>query len=130
MGDRVSIAFRNTTGWAEQPTEDSVALFHHWGGEEFPQVALRYAQQLKNEMDTKEKQVSTPLSRLEPRIVMVDFIRWLWENNWLVEKDYNTKKPTGRTNDNIYLGRDQHNGDNSDNGHWVINLSDMTLIQE
>ena len=84
MGDRVSIAFRND-GW--QGDDDGVTLFHHWGGAEFPQVALHYARELKREMSARPHNISDPLSRLEPRVVMVDFIRWLLEEtNWLTGK--------------------------------------------
>ena len=36
MGDRVSISFKNGD-------EESVSLFHHWGGVEFPGMALKWA---------------------------------------------------------------------------------------
>jgi len=128
MGDRVSISFRNE-GWNNVP-EDSVALFHHWGGREFPQLALEYAKSLKEEMSKRDSHISDPLSRLEPRVVMVDFLRYLWGNGELKGKTFNSKNQyvdTGYINDSIYFGKDEHDGDNSDNGHWNIDLRDLTM---
>ena len=51
-----------------------------------------------------------PLGRLEPQTVMVDFIR-----------DISTNKE--RIDGDLYLGFDENDGDNSDYGHHIINLS-------
>jgi len=122
MGDRVSVSFENGD-------ERSVELFHHWGGVGFAKEALDYAVKLKAELElTREKQMSTPLTRLEPRVVMVDFIRHLWETGWLKGRDIGifgggtAFEETGRINDSIYLGKDENDGDNSDNGHFIIDL--------
>ena len=46
MGDRVSISFRQKQERWDGPsdnkmvTEESPALFHHWGGTELPKVAF------------------------------------------------------------------------------------------
>ena len=40
MGDRVSISFKDED-------EDSVCLFHHWGGVEFPKYAFDWFKGLK-----------------------------------------------------------------------------------
>ncbi len=124
MGDRVSIAFRNDG-------EDSVALFHHWGGREFPQVALDYAKGLKEAMSKQDPQGVHPLGRLEPRVVMVDFMRHLREVGESKGSTYNDKMQyvkTGFACDSIYFGKDEHDGDNSDNGHWVIDLSKLEFV--
>ena len=34
MGDRVSISFKDNDG------DESISIFHHWGGTKFPRVAL------------------------------------------------------------------------------------------
>jgi hypothetical protein len=96
MGDRVSISFK--TG-----KEESVVLFNHWGGKEFASEALDYAQDL---MDIRTGEVE-PLDRFEPNTVMVDFIRHI-------------TKTMARVESSLYLGKDQNDGDNSDNGHFVI----------
>lgn len=99
MGDRVSISFK-------KGDDESVALFHHWGGMNFVEDAKEYVNELRNK--TKGKMMM-PLDRLEPSIVMVDFIRELTKDMDIVESS-------------IYLGKDSNDGDNSDNGHHIISL--------
>ncbi len=104
MGDRISIAFRNGE-------DTSVTLFHHWGGIKFKEVAENYVADLKQWIAQKhEPHFSDPISRLEPNTVMVDFIRHITQG-----KD--------RITSSLYLGRDEGEGDNSDNGHHIIELS-------
>lgn len=50
-----------------------------------------------------------PIDRLEPPTVMTDFIRWY-------------TKDRGRIESSIYLGKDEKDGDNSDNGHYTFDL--------
>jgi hypothetical protein len=102
MGDRASVSFK-------KGQYESVALFSHWGGQEFQNYARDYAYRLVKECGGKH---CLPLERLEPETIMVDFIRDL-------------TKGEKRVMSNLYLGRDQNDGDNSDNGHQVI---DMDLI--
>ena len=103
MGDRVSIRFVNTkTDWK------SVTLNSHWGGMSFVHKAEAYVEQLKAE-NTDNSQLY-PLDRLEPDIVMVDFIRELTEGK-------------GRVNTDYRLGAEPGDNDNSDNGHHDIELS-------
>lgn len=101
MGDRVSISFKHGTS-------ESVPLFDHWGGMERVEQAREYVRVLKAEVAGKQ---GLPLERLEPGTVMVDFIRF-------ITKD----KP--RVTSSLYVGEmtDPMFGDNSDNGHHVINL--------
>ena len=101
MGDRASISFK-------QGNYESVSLFNHWGGIEFFIEAQRYADNL---IKRKEGKSDEPLDRLEPMTVMVDFIRYLTKN-------------MDEVNSNLYLGVDRNDGDNSDNGHRVIELPD------
>jgi len=100
MGARVSIQFKNEE-------ETSAVLFSHWGGDKFPEEAKEYVKELKEEV--KDNKGSSPLDRLEPQIVMVDFIRDL---------------TTGmkRSSSNLYLGINENDGDNSDYGHFIIEL--------
>ncbi len=55
--------------------------------------------------------ITFPLGRLEPGTVMVDFIRAL-------------TKDCESVNSNYYLGKDDMDGDNSDNGHFTIDVND------
>lgn len=101
MGNRVSISFR-------KGAQESIALFDHWGGMNRVRHAKAYVAKLKAE---KAGDQTTPLDRLEPTTVMVDYIR-------LITKDL------PEVDGNLYVGqmRDPMWGDNSDNGHHVINL--------
>lgn len=53
----------------------------------------------------------SPLDRLEPGIVMIDFIREI-------------VKDKKRVDDDLYLTKEEYEGDNSDNGNWVIDLNE------
>ena len=103
MGDRISVAFADNH-------DESVALFSHWGGKRFLAWALDYVHELKVELKAQKKASVAPLDRLEPATMMVDFIRWLTTDKKRVESD-------------LYLGKDYNDGDNSDNGHWVIDVN-------
>lgn len=105
MEDRASISFKNGN-------DESVVLFSHWGGIGFYEKALEYAQKLKKEVENNEG--FEPLDRLEPNTVMVDFIRHYTKEKERVESD-------------LYLGKDQNDGDNSDNGHFVIKFDQEDL---
>ena len=72
----------------------------------FVNEANEYAQEL---VKRKEKRQMTPLDRLEPDTVIVDFIRHLTQNINEVESD-------------LYLCKNAEEGDNSDNGHHIIKL--------
>lgn len=106
MGDRISVSFK-----ADQ--EESVVIFSHWGGMEFYQNAKNYVQSLKRHLKLTEGPCSDPLGRLEPNTVMVDFIRHI-------------TKPLERVNGDLYLGKTANDGDNSDNGHFTIDLNPKT----
>jgi hypothetical protein len=111
MGDRVSISFVKVE--KGKVTEESVALFHHWGGQDFPKFAQEYIKGLLKDNPTgKDQRHCYPLERREPSIVMVDFIRHL-----IV-----TDKQTESIKSSIYLGKDRNDGDNSDNGHFQIDV--------
>jgi hypothetical protein len=96
MGDRISISFKNGK-------RESVALFHHWGGQVFLHDANKYAIDLtENPIDS-----TSPLGSFEPETVMVDFIRHYTFGMSNVKSS-------------LYLGKNGLDGDNSDNGHYVI----------
>mgnify|MGYP001287387112 FL=1 len=120
MGDRVSISFVNEIDYIhDKVREESVTLFNHWGGKEFPQYALNWVKKLKREVnEKKEDNISTPYTRLEPQRVMVLFIADLQKDKQFA--DYTNKE---RITHSIYLGKDTNDGDNSDNGHFVIDIN-------
>ena len=99
MGNRASVSFK-------KDDEESVAIFSHWGGEEFQQSAIDYVNNLK---ERKAERNTTPLDRLEPGTVAIDFIRHITKDLKEVES-------------NLYVEKNKNEGDNSDNGHEVISL--------
>lgn len=106
MGDRVSIQF-------VKGHETSVVLFSHWGGMNFPERAVKYVKELKKDFAGKS---CYPLERLEPETVMVDFIREIAHEEKRIMSD-------------LYLGKDPRDGDNSDNGNWLIDLDTAEMRQ-
>lgn len=99
MGDRASISFVDY--WKDGTVSDeSVALFDQWGGPEFAELASKFVKD--NQVTMKDE---------EANFAMVAFIRSL--------------KPDRL----VYLGKDEKHGDNSDNGHFRINLKDGSIKQ-
>ena len=123
MGDRVSISFVNVDRLHHEKIKmESVPLFNHWGGREFPQYALNWVKKLKREVNEKKDNISTPYTRLDPQNVMVLFIADLQKDKQFA--DYTNKE---RITHSIYLGKDKDDGDNSDNGHFMIDINDEKI---
>ena len=134
MGDRVSISFRKKEEYYDETTknktvsDESPALFHHWGGTELPHVAFEWVKKVKAELKTMKSLGSDPFTRLEPRNLMVQLIGTLAREKWdqyttglTKDKKGGTKHDTWMTH-NMYLGKDQKDVDNSDNGHYTIDV--------
>lgn len=102
MGDRISISFVNGR-------EESVTLFSHWAGRSFLNQVQKYLKELHTEIENNKSNIEEPIHRLEPQTAIVDFIRWLTKDSERVTSD-------------LYLGKDANDGDNSDNGHFAIDL--------
>jgi len=123
MGDRVSISFVNDIDYIHEKIKmESVPLFNHWGGKDFPQYALNWVKKLKREVNEKKENISTPYTRLDPQNVMVLFIADLQKDKQFA--DYTNKE---RITHSIYLGKDKDDGDNSDNGHFMIDINDEKI---
>lgn len=105
MGNRISFCFSNKG-------EKSVVFFSHWDGKELLDTVEGYLKGLKKYLQDTGYADSMPLGTLEPCTVMVDFIK-----NGL--EDY------GRVTGNYYIVPDESDGDNSDNGHFEIELSEF-----
>ena len=131
MGDRVSISFKDNDG------DESIILFNHWGGTTFPKFALDWFKDYRKKINkTAKSSVSTPITRFDCNNLMVQFVQWLgqcghyrecvgFEKDKKSESDFN--KPIYsdyQISGSLYFGKDQNNGDNSDNGHYVINTRD------
>lgn len=106
MGARASVSFI-------KDNRESVVLFSHWGGQDFHRTARKYARDLIKDVEHRGDQY--PLHRLEPNTVMVDFVRFMSEQE--IDMDEH------RIISNLYLGRDLYDGDNSDYGHKTISLN-------
>ena len=127
MGDRVSLSFQQETEWyvkrkKEKHLEQSPALFHHWGGTHFPKFAF---QRFKKVKEKYGKNGGDPFTRMEPRNLMVQFIAHLRNHDDLrYDRHYNGEWSTDDEllSYSIYLGKDSNDGDNSDNGHYIIDV--------
>ena len=148
MGDRVSVSFKQKQErWGMpkkkgQPTEKTVyeespALFHHWGGTELPHVAFKWFKKVK--VEAKKLSGSDPFTRLEPRNLMVQLIGTLAREKWDQYKVYPGRGIHGpksyKAHDtwmtySLYLGKDSQDGDNSDNGHYTIDVDHCKLYND
>jgi|TARA_R110001599_G_scaffold5545_1_gene27834 hypothetical protein len=140
MGDRVSISFRKKEETYGGPTEakttleESPALFHHWGGTELPKVAFEWFK--KVEIAASKIGGSDPFTRLEPRNLMVQLIGTLAREKWDQYSLGLTKDKTGMTKHDtwmthsMYLGKDSADGDNSDNGHYTIDVDESKMYND
>ena len=104
MGARASVSFRDENN-------KSIVVFSHWGGEEFHQKAKDYVRKLKEDIKIGKVNKSYPLGRLEADRVVIDFIREITKDMDRVESD-------------LYLGKTEEDGDDSDYGHKTIDLHD------
>ena len=102
MGDRISISFKDEM-------RETPALFSHWRGMDLLQQVEDYLKELDAEQTDKGKGQFSPLDRMEAGTVFIDFVRWL-------------TKGQDRVTSDLYIGKDRNDGDNSDNGHFVIDL--------
>ena len=108
MGDRISIQFVNND-------DKSVVFFDHWAGRSLLEEAHDYLGELNAEIP--DGRISMPLDRREPSVMMLDFIAWR-------ASKHGFNPPLRRIRGSWYLGVDENDGDNSDNGHWCIDVSD------
>jgi len=115
MGDRVSIQFVRPG----RPQQRSVVLFSHWGGLGLVDEAYEYAEGLAKLVGDNHMK---PLDRLEPDTVMVDFILQVGPRVAETGEWKHTAHLQGHIAGNLYLKSTDTEGDNSDNGHWLIPL--------
>ena len=113
MGDRVSVQFKNGE-------DTSVVLFNHWGGMGFVEEVKKWVKNFEMHViaNWKHKNHSTPITRCDVENLMVQFIASLGKH----EKDYNFNQLVSHS---LYLGKTQNDGDNSDNGHHIIEVGDL-----
>ena len=141
MGDRVSISFRQKQETYGAPsaktevTDESPALFHHWGGTELPKVAFEWFKKVKAETKAMGQR-SDPFTRLEPRNLMVQLIGTLAREKWdqyslgLTKDEKKLMKHDTWMTCSMYLGKDSQDGDNSDNGHYTIDVDQCKMYND
>ena len=95
----------------------SVVLFEHWGGKELHKRARAFAKRVCALPDD-----GTPLGRLEPSIVMSNFI-WS-EMDAAIREDEKVGHdlPGHLIRSSFYVEPDQHCGDNHSHGHVTVRL--------
>ena len=91
-------------------------------------------------MIKKKEDKSDPLTRLEPRNLMVQFISAIRDEEAFRLHHYENKTKdigggTWSIDDNllsysIYLGKDSNDGDNSDNGHYTIDVDTNKMYDD
>jgi len=107
MGNRISIQFRNEG-------QTSAVLFSHWEGESLKSSVSTYMAWLRRILDARKdaNEGSSPIDRKEASIVMLDFIRWYFNKENLIDGSF-------------WIETSESHGDNSDNGHWILDLDTM-----
>ena len=108
MGDRVSIEFVDV----DDRDEDTVVLFNHWGGDAFVDTAQMFISDLN---ECSEQGWGDPITRREPRVMMVQFLAWLTKKDY-----YPNITDNGFMSRSLYFGKDKDDGDASDRGHYVL----------
>jgi len=119
MGDRVSIRFTNS----KENDFDAPVIFSHWGGRDFVEAGINYAKDLTDEIAAGGGKGYEPLDRLEPRTATCDFL-YNVDKYWAVINDNH------RITHDIYLGINESDGDNGDNGHFNIDLGNPDSFAE
>jgi len=76
MGNSISISFRKRNGSGGR-MEKGVVLYSHWQGRRLLLITCSYLEHLRATNWARRSCGTMPLDRLEPRAVMVDFIRWM-----------------------------------------------------
>ena len=140
MGDRVSISFKEEKNDNE---EESIILFNHWGGVNFPKVAFDWFKDYKKKVDkTAKGKGSTPITRFDCNNVMVQFVSWLGQCGHYKECNGFEKEEYGEAiydkplysdyqiSGSLYFGKNTEDGDNSDNGHYTIFTKKCELIDD
>ena len=99
MGDRVSIQFVNGN-------QKSAVLFGHWAGMDLVNRAKEFVKSFS--FGFPGSGCSTPLTRREPGLALVNFVLWYFDG--------------GFQDSGYYIVPTERDGDNSDNGHFLIDL--------
>ena len=128
MGDRISISFTHTYnddqhivvgGKDNTFKSESAILSSHWQGIRLVEMALDFVETLQKKLQEEKCDEFNPLDRLEPDNVMINFIRMIPH-----ESDYDKLSKYGMISSDFRIVKDESDTDNSDNGHYEIDLSE------
>ena len=118
MGDRISVQFCQRVkhfGSNVINMEKSVVLFNHWQGIAFAEQTLKWAIDFQERMKQQRlPNFSNPITRMDPQHMMIQYIMSLSTDS------IHYKYGEGFFSTACYLGKDEKDGDNSDNGHFEI----------
>lgn len=97
----------------------SITLFEHWGGKELHQRARAFAKKVCSLPDD-----GTPLGRLEPSIVMANFL-WAEMDAAIREDEVMAGRllPGHLIKSSFYPEREPSDGDNTNHGHLTVKLA-------
>ena len=127
MGDRVSVSFIDG-----DTKRESVALFNHWGGEDFAIQTRNWFRTHKTKLSvTAEQEVKNgldPMTRFEPANLMVQYVNNLHKSPINCEMGDDLEFTSEYVSHSIYLGKDENDGDNSDNGHFTIDINTGEIL--
>ena len=145
MGDRCSIQFvQKTKGLNDKPvTFKSVVLFNHWGGTSFPEYAKEWLDKHNKRLaSSRKKNWCDPITRMDPNQLMMQFIRDLARNEnydsnhnceshmFYMSEPYSRPTNARYFSTSLYLGADENHGDNSDNGHFIIDVPEPMYLED
>ena len=131
MGDRISVSFSITHTYeggnkALQSSwkQESAILSSHWQGIRLVEMALSFVDTLQEklqEIKSKGKvNMMNPLDRFEPDSVMFNFIRSIPSDK---DDSYDKFAKYGLISSDFRIVKSEDDTDNSDNGHYEIDLS-------
>ena len=126
MGDRISVSFSLTTtyeGGNKAPQswkQESAILSSHWQGIRLVEMALSFVDTLQKKLQEEKCDGFNPLDRFEPDSVMFNLIRSIPSSK---EDDYDKMAKYGLISSDFRIVKSEDNTDNSDNGHYEIDLS-------
>ena len=130
MGDRISISFTHTYnddqhivvgGKDNTFKSESAILSSHWQGIRLVEMALDFVETLQKKLQEEKCDGFNPLDRLEPDNVMINFIRMIPSDK---DSEYDKMAKYGMISSDYRIVKDESDTDNSDNGHYEIDLSE------
>lgn len=136
MGDRISVSFSLTTTYEggnkalkSSWKQESAVLSSHWQGIRLVEMALNFVDTLQKKLkEEKSKEgklnMMNPLDRFEPDSVMFNFIRMIPSDK---DDKYDKFAKYGLISSDLRIVKSEDDTDNSDNGHYEIDLSNCLL---